>query len=104
MGGQAEVHNDEQEYTFRGEIAIIELDGYAILITMKWMAQLVNNSWMKDDELECSIDLRLSRASDIGNGRILFTVSQMNEKVIFYPSGEGCIDPATVQGLELASA
>ena len=113
IGGQVEIQNTEEEYLYRGEIESIDVAEDELRVKFVWLAKgegfpPIPHKWVKDDNLEYSINLSICVVDDIGpsddvNGsnRICVDCPVVGETIILYPPDGSKLDPAKVQGLEL---
>lgn len=111
VGGQLEIQNMSEHYVYRGEIETAEVVGVdptdstsgALKIRFKWLAKMGEGGWHAQENLDYNASMILLHASDIGQGRIHYSLTFSGESATFFPPGGSKLDPARVIGLELAS-
>ena len=109
-----EIQNTEEEYIYRGEIESIDVAEDELRVKFVWLAKgegfpPILYRWVKDDNLDYSINLSICVASDIGPNdddvsginRICVDCQIVGETIILYPPDGSKLDPAKVEGLEL---
>jgi hypothetical protein len=119
IGGQMEIQNDREGYMYRGEIADIAIDEKKQEFRVKWTWLAkgegfppLPKKWVKEDRGDYVASLEIYTASDIGpsggevggDSRLCLNSSFIGELVVLYPPNGSKLDPAKVEGLELASA
>lgn len=115
IGGQAEIQNPGEGYVFRGEVEAIVVEDGELKIRFVWLAKgrgypPIPTGWDKEDRLDYAVSLRICQASNIGpsgsdvggDDRISLLSHITGETVVLYPPNGSKLDPAQVEGLELA--
>lgn len=107
-GGQAEIQNAKEGYLYRGEIQEISIKSGSLVIRFAWLAKGEGfppfpDRWVNCTHLDYTAGLLLYSASDIGSDRIALSCRPTDELTVLYPAGGSTLDPAEVEGLELAS-
>jgi hypothetical protein len=99
VGGELETQEDGE--IFRGKISRIILKSDFVIIESEWVAKLDRNTaeWKLCQNQPFPINADLIKPSDMGDGRICFTIPLLGFGVIF-PKGTSTLDPAKVKGLE----
>lgn len=117
VGGQMEIQNQGEGYIYRGEVKAIVLEGNELRVEFVWVAKgegfpPLPKKWVKDDKLDYVISLEIYSVSNIGpsggevggDDRICFNSSIVGELAVLYPPNGSKLDPAKVEGLQLAQA
>lgn len=119
-GGQMEIlsmDSEGQRFLLRGEVEEIEIHGNSMMVVrLLWLAKalgsnLVPTGWVKDDGSKVyELDLKVYTALNIGpvyssmkENRIELSSIHTVEKFILHTRNGARIDPAAVEGLELAT-
>jgi hypothetical protein len=111
VGGQAEIQNSEENYVFRGEIEAIVIEEDELKIKFKWLGNspLRQIKWTKSTKLDYAISLAVCGAHDIGAGsegggsRIRIDAQIVGEIIALFPPDGSKLDPAKIEGLEIAA-
>ena len=104
--GQLEVQNDREGYIYRGEIAEATLEDGDLKVKFKWCAKGNGSpptNWVKEEMPEYSANLMIYNVAEIGDDRLAFSSFVTHELLIFFLPGGSALDPARVEGLELAA-
>lgn len=105
-GGQLEIQNPRDGYIYRGEIDEATLEDGDVKVKFKWCAKgndFPPTSWVKEEMPEYSASLMIYQVSEIGDGRLAIASFVTHELAIFFLPGGSALDPARVEGLELAA-
>lgn len=104
VGGQLEVQNQIEEYLYRGEIASIKVENDSLNIKFTWLALLgPDRKWRKTENTDYSVSLQIISVSDIGEGRLHFSVMYISERSTLFPADGSKLDPKNIIGLDLAN-
>ena len=116
-GGQMEIHNRNEGYMYRGEVETIAVENNELRVKFAWLAKgegfpPIPQKWVKDDRLDYTASLEIYSASDIGSSghdtgddsRICLNSFIASETVVLFPPNGSKLDPAKVEGLQLAQA
>lgn len=116
-GGQMEIQNQNERYLYRGEIETIAVENNALQVKFAWLAKgegfpPLPKKWVRDDRLDYAASLEIYSASDIGSSghetggdsRICLHSPIVGETVVLFPPNGSRLDPAKVEGLQLAQA
>lgn len=96
IGGDIETQEDG--IVFRGRLSEIRNENEGIAFVAEWVAELTSEGWKKlDNAPELFVSKEFSQPSDIGDGRISFTIPMIGLAVIF-PKGGSKLDPSKVSG------
>ncbi len=101
VGGQLEIIGEE--YVYRGQIAEATVSEGDLTVKFKWLAKHQNGQWhaVTLPDYKASLGNETARASDIGEGRLNFSVLFVGESGTLYPPNGSKLDPARVIGLEI---
>ena len=116
-GGQAEIQNQNEGYMYRGEVETIAVENNELRVKFAWLAKgegfpPIPKKWVKDDRLDYAASLEIYSVSDIGSSghdtggdsRICLNSFIVGETVVLFPPNGSKLDPAKVEGLQLAQA
>src|SRR3989344_5277936 len=116
-GGQMEIQNPNEGYMYRGEVETIGVENNELKVKFAWLAKgegfpPIPKKWVKDDRLDYSASLEIYAVSDIrssghdtgGDSRICLNSFIVGETVVLFPPNGSKLDPAKVEGLQLAQA
>ncbi len=116
-GGQMEIQNQNEGYLYRGEVETIAVENNELRVKFAWLAKgegfpSLPNRWVKDARLDYAASLEIYSASDIGSSghdvggdsRISLNSFIVGETVVLYPPNGSKLDPAKIEGLQLAQA
>ncbi len=111
-----EITNEGEEYLYRGEIETIAVKDGELQVQFSWLAKgegfpPLPEKWVKDDRLDYKASLEIYSANNIGpsggevggGDRICLTSPIVGETVVLYPPDGSKLDPAKVEGLQLAT-
>jgi len=113
-GGQIEIQNAGEGYLFRGEVADIVVEENELRVKLSWLAKgdglPFPSRWIKDDPRDYAASLEIYSASNIGpsgdetggSDRICLNSAIIGEIVVLFPPDGSKLDPAKVEGLQLA--
>jgi hypothetical protein len=119
VGGQMEIQNDAEGYLFRGEIRAIAFQGEDFYVRFKWFAKkggtpqpppLYGDKWVKEDKLDYELSVldgfthfqESPGSPGDTHGRIIIQSVISGELcVLYHPTAERKLDPASVEGLAL---
>ncbi len=117
VGGQMEVQNAGEGYIYRGEIETIAVENDELKVRFAWLAKgegfpPIPTGWVKDDVLDYALSLEVCSVADIGStghdfggdSRIGISSFFIGETVVLFPPNGSKLDPAQVEGLDLAEA
>jgi hypothetical protein len=107
-GGQLEIQNPRVGYTYRGEIQTAVVEDNAVKVQFAWLARgkggFPPTGWYKANVLSYEASVRVYAAIDIGDGRIALRSPAGGEEAVFFPpDSSNMLDPAMVEGLDLAT-
>ena len=117
IGGQMEIQNEHEGYMFRGEIKTIAVENNELRVKFAWLAKGEGyppfpKKWVNEDNLDYRASLEIYSASDIGPGstddgiegdnRLCFSSQIVGETAVLFPPNGSKLDPAKVEGLQLA--
>ena len=103
-GGQMEIQNSNEHYLYRGEVEHAWIENSTLHVRFKWLAKMGDDSkWYAEDNLDYAISLEITSASEIGEGRIHYSVMYVWENGTLFPPDGSKLDPTEVIGLQLAS-
>ena len=115
VGGQMEIQNPDEEYIYRGEVKTIVVANNELQVTFVWLAKgegfpPIPQKGGRDDRLDYAASLEVYSASNIGPGggdvvggdRLCLNSSIVGETVVLFPPDGSKLDPAKVEGLQLA--
>ena len=103
VGGDIETQEDGR--VFRGPIRSVRNAGNTILFETHWAAVMERPGvWKKYGDANTAISVEMSWAtpSDVGQGRVAFSIPFVGMATIF-PKGGSKLDPKKVKGLEADS-
>ena len=110
IGGQIEIHNQNEGYLYRGEIAAAVVENDEFHVKCAWLGKgegfpSLPPRWVKDDNLDYAASLEIYAASDIGPGteggnRLCLQSAIVGETVVLFPPDGSKLDRAKVEGLE----
>ncbi len=116
-GGQMEIQNQNEGYLYRGEVETITVENNELRVKFAWLAKgegfpPLPKKWVKDDRPDYTASLEIYSASEIGSSdhdvggdsRIVLNSFIVGETVVLYPPNGSKLDPAKVEGLQLAQA
>jgi len=115
VSGQLEIHNPNEHYLYRGEVAEIQIDENGTLkVKFAWQAKMADTGrWTTTDEdLNYGVSLWASRKTnqpmcsvrDMGDGRLTIRVMVIWENLTFFPpNAQDKLDRAKVVESALAS-
>ena len=116
-GGQMEIQNPNEGYLYRGEVETIGVENNELRVKFAWLAKgeglpPIPKKWIKYDDLDYSASLEIYVVSDIGSSgleiggssRICLNSFIVGETVVLFPPNGSKLDPARVEGLQLAQA
>ena len=100
VGGELETQEDGE--IFRAKISKITLQDDYFIIESEWVAKMDKKAagWILWQNQPFPINAKFIKPSDIGDGRIAFTLPMLGIAVIF-PKGGSTLDPAKIKGLEV---
>lgn len=115
VGGQMEIQNQGEGYVYRGELKMLTVNDKTNELTAKfvWLAKgdgFPPASWKKDDKLDYTASLDIYSVNNIGpsqgegGDRWCLRSSIVGETATIFPPDGSKLDPARVEGLELAPA
>ena len=106
-GGQLEIQNKNERYIFRGQIENVVVEDNIVKVKFAWLAKGKDGfppcRWIKDDNLDYAASTKIYFASEIGDGRIAINSPIVGEMAVFFPPDGSKLDPAKVEGLQLAA-
>lgn len=99
VGGELETQEDGE--IFRAKISKVTLENGFFTIESEWVAKMDTKaaSWILWENQPFPVNTKFVKPSDIGDGRISFTLPGLGIAVIF-PKGGSQLDPAKIKGLE----
>ena len=106
VGGQAEIHNAQENYLFRGEIKSIALEGEGhseeYHIEFNWVAQFVDFVWKPAENKSYHASSLIYACANIGPGeeggdRLAFQSNITGELVILFPPDGSKLDYSRIQ-------
>jgi len=113
-GGQMEIQNQAEGYFYRGEVDTITVDTerHEIRVKFAWLAELDEGKWVKDNNLDYTMSLVACSANNIGpsaphiggGDRLVFDCASTGDFITLFPPDGSKLDPARVEGLQLATA
>ncbi len=116
IGGQIEIQNEGQGYLYRGQIKSGRVTSGELVIELDWMGKCEGfpsspSKWVKDDTEDWAISLQISGVSNIGpsrpeiggGDRICINCPSIGELIVLYPADGSKLDPARIEGLQLAA-
>lgn len=116
-GGQMEIQNQNEGYLYRGEVKTIAVENNELRVKFAWLAKGVGfppfpRKWVKDDRFDYSASLEIYSVADVGSSghdtcgdsRICLHSPIVGETVMLFPPNGSTLDPAKVEGLQLAQA
>lgn len=116
-GGQIEIQNQNEGYIYRGEVKTIAVENNELRVKFVWLAKgegfpPLPKKWVKDDRLDYTASLEIYAVRDIGSSghdtggdsRLCLNSSIVGETVVLFPPNGSKLDPAKVEGLQLAQA
>lgn len=114
-GGQMEIQNEGEGYLYRGEVATIVVENNEVRVKFAWLAKgegfpPVPHRWVSNDRLDYAASLEIYSVSNIGRSsdevgggdRLCLYSSIVRETAVLYPPDGSKLDPARVEGLQLA--
>jgi hypothetical protein len=115
VGGQMEIQNSSDDYLCRGEVKTIAVEGDDLHVTFTWFARgegsfPIPQKWMNDVPVDYAVSLSVCSVSNIGpsgdgiggSDRLHLVSSILGETIVLYPPDGSRLDPATVEGLQVA--
>lgn len=103
-GGQLEIQNSNEHYLYRGEVERAWIKDGTLCVRFKWLAKMSEDyQWYAEDNLDYAISLEITSASEIGEGRIHYSVMYVWESGTLFPPDGNKLDPAKIIGLQLTS-
>jgi len=111
VGGQLEIQNQQGGYLYRGEVAEVTVEGEGdraeVKVKFAWVAKGEGyppwpERWVKYDDLDYGVSLIIASASEIGDDRLCLNIPITGELAVFFPPNGSKLDPAKVEGLDLA--
>lgn len=115
-GGQMEIQNQREGYIYRGKVESITVQSNQLQVRFAWLAKgegypPLPTKWVNAVKIDYCASLTLYSVSnmgpsggDIGGSDRICLTSMLDETVILYPPDGSKLDPAKVEGLELAQA
>lgn len=101
-GGQLETQNRKENYLYRGEIERAWVEDNTLHVRFKWFAKMGEDYlWHAEENLDYSASLKILSASEIGEGRIHYSIWIVGENGTFFPPNGSKLDPSKVIGLKL---
>lgn len=117
VGGQMEIQNAGEGYHYRGEIETIAVEEGELRVRFKWCAKgeggpPLPDKWVNEENLDYGVSLEICAVSnigpsggDVGGGdRFSLNVPITGELVVLYPPDGSKLDPAKVEGLQVAQS
>ena len=103
-GGQLEIQTSHEHYLYRGEIERAWVEDNILHVRFKWFAEMGDDfKWHAKDNLDYTISLEITSASEIGEGRIHYRVMYVWESGTLFPPDGSKLNSSEVIGLQLAS-
>lgn len=116
-GGQMEIQNQKERCLYRGEIEAITVENGTLRVKFTWLAKgegypPIPKKWVRDAKSDYTANLEIYSVSNIGpsndeiggDDRIFLISSIVGETVVLYPPNGSKLDPAKIEGLQLARA